>query len=119
MTALNGKTVDLIKLRDELTAAGIVVSALGTAGDDLFTYDEKGEAAPLPLRAAAVIAAHVPPGPSSEPTRDERLLAAVDQAKVAVKAGPFTKDQSDVLAAVFDGLGQAITGGSPLAARGQ
>lgn len=49
------------------------------------------------------------------PTRDERLLAAVDGAKTdvaeAVKAGVFTQQQATALASVFDKLGQAITGG--------
>jgi hypothetical protein len=50
--------------------------------------------------------------PAPEPTRDERLLEAVDQAKTAVAGGAFTQQQAATLAAVFDGLGQAITGGS-------
>ena len=62
---------------------------------------------------AAVVDAHEPkPAPESGPTRDERLLAAVDQAKEAVTtSGQFTQAQAAVLSAVFDGLGQAITGG--------
>lgn len=63
MTALNGKQVDLLALRAELVAAGINVSALGTAGDELFTYDEDGSPVDLPKGAAAVVAAHQPPEP--------------------------------------------------------
>jgi hypothetical protein len=52
------------------------------------------------------------PAPEVKPSRDQRLLAAVDQAKAAVGAGSvFTKQQAAVLAAAFDGLGAAITGG--------
>lgn len=54
------------------------------------------------------------PIPDAEPSRDERLLAAVDSAKAAVAGSKsFTSEQAAVLAAVFDGLGQAITGGRP------
>ncbi len=55
------------------------------------------------------------PLPDPGPTRDERLLDAVDQAKTdvteAVKAGIFTQQQALALASVFDKLGQAIAGG--------
>lgn len=49
--------------------------------------------------------------PEPEPSRDERLLAAVDSAKTAVaESKVFTLAQAAVLSAVFDGLGKAITG---------
>lgn len=51
--------------------------------------------------------------PEPAPSRDERLLAAVAQAKALVGSGGFTDTQATKLAAVFDGLGTAITGGSP------
>ena len=54
------------------------------------------------------------PEPEPEPSLDERLLAAVDSAKTAVTASKsFTAEQAAVLAAVFDGLGKAITGEAP------
>jgi hypothetical protein len=45
------------------------------------------------------------------PPRDERLLAAVDQATTAVTASDaFTDEQKVILAGVFAGLGAAIAG---------
>lgn len=55
-----------------------------------------------------------PADPEPEPSRDERLLAAVDAAKAAVTGGKvFSAEQAAVLSAVFDGLGKAITGEAP------
>jgi hypothetical protein len=104
---LNGKRVDLVQLAAELTAAGVQNRALGQDGDDVHSYDASGAYEDLPAGAAAVIAAHVPT--AAPPTRDERLLAAVDAAKAAVGAGAFTPTQAATLQAVFDGLGAAIT----------
>lgn len=63
---------------------------------------------------ADLISAHDPtpdPEPEPAPSRDEQLLAAVDAAKAAVAVGKvFSAEQAAVLAAVFDGLGKAITG---------
>lgn len=54
------------------------------------------------------------PLPDGSPSRDARLLAAVDSAKTQVAASKaFTVEQAAVLAAVFDGLGKAITGEAP------
>lgn len=54
------------------------------------------------------------PEPTPEPSRDERLLEAVEQAKSAVSTGSvFTKAQVATLSACFDGLAQAITGVQP------
>jgi hypothetical protein len=53
------KEVDLAKLEQELTAAGIVHNALGMAGDDLFTYDANGIQVELPPEAQAVVDNHV------------------------------------------------------------
>lgn len=75
---LNGKIVDLVKLGQELTAAGIPHNALGTAGDEVFTYNEKGEPMELPTEAMPVIDAHVLPLP--EPDPDEELAAAIGAA---------------------------------------
>lgn len=61
--------------------------------------------------AAGNTAAPAAPEPEPEPTRDDRLLAAVDAAKTAVShSKSFTAEQAAVLSAVFDGLGKAITG---------
>lgn len=63
-------------------------------------------------KGASVQEADPPPEP--EPSRDERLLAAVDSAKAAVaESKVFTAQQAAVLSAVFDGLGRAITGEAP------
>lgn len=58
---LNGKRVELVQLQQEMIAAGVQVSALGTTGDDLHTYDQNGAAIDVPGGAAVVVAAHVPP----------------------------------------------------------
>lgn len=58
---LNGKVVDIAALATELEAAGIPILELGTADDEVFTYDEDGTILDLPPAAAAVIAAHVLP----------------------------------------------------------
>lgn len=59
---LNGKTVNLPQLRQELAAAGLAPGALGTVGDDLVGYDGQGRIVSVPATAAAlaVLAAHVP-----------------------------------------------------------
>ena len=57
---LNGKDVRLVQLRAEMLAAGITVPALGTSGDDLHTYDARGEPKELPASAQAVLDAHAP-----------------------------------------------------------
>ena len=58
---LNGRPVQLDALTSELQAAGISVSALGTVGDELITYDVDGGPVDLPADAASVVAAHTPP----------------------------------------------------------
>lgn len=58
---------------------------------------------------AAYEALRAIPEPTLGATRDERLLEAVKQAKIAVAAGPFSEAQAAVLSAVFDGLGAAIS----------
>lgn len=62
---LQGKRVDLPQLQAELLAAGVAVArGLGTAGDELHTYDGSGD--PLDVTGAtaqSVLAAHVPPAP--------------------------------------------------------
>lgn len=61
---LNGKRVELHQLRAEIIAAGIAIGDLGTAGDELVTYDADGHTMPdLPSGIAAVLAAHVAPLP--------------------------------------------------------
>lgn len=109
---LDGKAIDLEQIAGELAAAGIPVPlGVGVTADRLHTYDAEGELADLPPAADAVIAAHQkPPAP---PSRDERLLAAVASATSAVAAGGFTAQQTQVLQAVFNGLGDAIRGETP------
>ena len=58
---LNGKRVDLNQLHAELTAAGVIVPALGTMGDNLHTYTAQGLVIDVPPGAQAVVNAHVPP----------------------------------------------------------
>ena len=104
------KPVNLDQLQTELAAAGFDVPALGTAGDTVHTYDETGAVVELPPEAAAVLAAHVA-DVSMPPTRDERLLAAAEQAKERiVSSGRFTAAQAGALADAFDSLITAITG---------
>jgi len=55
---LNGKVVNLARLCEELTTAGVVHNALGTAGDEIFTYDSNGTPIELPPEAKAVIDTH-------------------------------------------------------------
>lgn len=57
---LNGKVIALAQLQAEMIAAGIAITALGTANDFLFTYDAQGQPADLPAGADAVLIAHVP-----------------------------------------------------------
>lgn len=60
---------------------------------------------------AAYEALRAAPEPEPGPSRDDRLLTAVAQAKAAVDApGVFTKQQAALLAAVFEALGVAIRG---------
>lgn len=73
---LNGKTVDLEALEIELNAAGIPTRALGTLGDEIFTYDEQGMPVDLPPGAAAVIEAHELPEPPL--TKNDLLLMMLD-----------------------------------------
>jgi hypothetical protein len=63
---LNGKHVDLPLLKIEATAAGVVVGDLGTAGDELVTYDAGGHTVDVPAAMAPVLAAHVAPAPITD-----------------------------------------------------
>jgi len=73
---LNGKTVNMVQLADELRTAGIDVPSLGAAGDDIHTYDAGGVIVDLPPESAAVIAVHEPAHPV--PTRNAILLSLLD-----------------------------------------
>jgi hypothetical protein len=65
---LNGRRVDLPTLRAEIIAAGIAIGDLGTAGDELVTWDADGHTVPdLPAAVTAVLAAHVVPPPPPQP----------------------------------------------------
>lgn len=63
---LNGKRVDLPQLKVEATAAGVAVGDLGTAGDQLVTWDSDGHTIDVPAGMAAVLAAHVAPAPMTD-----------------------------------------------------
>lgn len=53
----------------------------------------------------------VPEEQPDQPSRDDRLLGAVEQAKSVVETpGVFTKQQAALLAAIFEKLGEAIRG---------
>jgi hypothetical protein len=100
-----GMDVLTIQLRD----AGHLSASQGLqmTGTTLMTADDNGDPLELSMEAQAFVVAFVPPEPTL--TRDERLLAAVDAAKVAVTGGAFTPQQAATLQAVFDGLGAAIS----------
>ncbi len=102
---LNGKIVgidiDLQQFQDELLAAGIQVPALGTAEDDLHTYNEKGEPVDLPSEAAHVLATHVL---ASVPSTADLLTTVADQLEMATTP----KQQAEALRALAAALrGQA------------
>jgi hypothetical protein len=62
---LNGKVVDLPLLKTQAVAAGAITAAtdLGTAGDELITWDVDGHTIDVPPAMAPVLAAHVAPLP--------------------------------------------------------
>lgn len=78
---LNGKKIDLPQLKAEADAAGVVVGDLGTAGDELVTYDEDGHTIDVPAEMAPVLAAHVPPAPET-PVASILLLMLADVSDV-------------------------------------
>lgn len=100
---LNGKRVDLVQLRQELAAAGITLGALGTAGDDLTTYDADGKPQEMPAGAGAVVDAHVPPpatdyGASADVISDRQKIAAyVTQSKGYLGIPNASKTIADVV----------------------
>lgn len=55
------KRLDLVQLAAEMTAAGLVIRALGTIVDNLHTYNAQGTPIEPPPGAQAVVDAHVPP----------------------------------------------------------
>ena len=89
---LNGKTIDLALLGEQLAVAGIVLP-LGTYGDDLVTFDAEGAAHDLTpaqqLIVAPVIAAHDP----------ERAPARVLRAQVLALAASAVGIRLDNLTA--------------------
>lgn len=88
------KTVTLDKLARELKSAGIQVRGLGTAGDNLHTYDANGVPTELPAGASAVVNAHVA-DPPPVPLGDQ-LAAAL------LRAGTF-EEAKPLLAAILRG----------------
>lgn len=103
---LNRKRVDLPQLQAELIAAGVNVPALGTAGDDLHTYDAAGDSADLPPAAAAVIAAHVP-----VPTKDALAVAARALKAAATTDTILAAPIKQAIGALVDALVADRTGG--------
>ena len=81
------KVVNLGQLQTELAAAGVTVNALGTTGDDLFTYDKQGVPCELPDGAAAVVAAHVPKVDTTPTIADQ--VAALQAAVLDLALGGF------------------------------
>lgn len=59
---LNRKIVDLVQLQAEMVAAGVAITALGSDGVSVFTYDAQGQPADFSnmTLAATVLAAHTP-----------------------------------------------------------
>jgi hypothetical protein len=89
---LNNRPVDLEQLKTELATAGVAVTALGTIGDTLVTYDASGAPADLPPAANAVVAAHTP----STALRDQLVSALTS----SVGVGLTTLTQAQRLALV-------------------
>lgn len=91
MTRLT-KAVDLAQLAQELTAAGVNHNGLGLSGRDpatdleIYTYRPDGSAVDLPAAAAAVIAAHIAPGPVTPPSYGPDAADIDRQAAAAVTA---------------------------------
>lgn len=80
-------------------------------GDELAAFEHQRANPPIVYVGQQTITVTPPDDPAPlPPSRDDRLMVAVEQAKVAVEGGAFTKQQAATLAAVFDGLGAAITG---------
>jgi hypothetical protein len=84
---VTGLTLNLPQLADELTTAGITVTSLSRAGNELLTADGNGHLVDLPSGAAAVIAAHVA-APEVDPVVpvDETLFTAATTAATAAAA---------------------------------
>lgn len=102
---LNGKRIDLPTLKQQATAAGVVVGDLGTAGDELVTYDAQGHTIDVPAGMAAVLAAHTPPAPptpasygSDAADLDQQAAQAATQLRAFVAAA--TPTNAEVVAAV-------------------
>jgi hypothetical protein len=91
---LNGKRVDLPRLKAEATTAGVVVGDLGTVGldatglpDELITWDDQGATIDVPAAMAPVVAAHVPPPLVVEfagSTQVEAIVRTTDAAPLVV-----------------------------------
>jgi len=82
----NGKRVNLARLADELTAAGVPHNQLGMISTDqngkVFTYDADNMPAELPAEAAAIVAAHAPDpdpdyGADADDTTPQQLVTRV------------------------------------------
>lgn len=58
MAVTTTKTLDLVLLKEQLTAAGIAVNTLGTSGLLVHTYNTDGAITDLPPSAQAVVDTH-------------------------------------------------------------
>lgn len=83
---LNGKVVDLRRLKQEAGAAGVTVRDLGIVGDYLHTYDAQGNIIDVPPGMAAVLAAHVSPVAPTPPNYGPDAADIDQQAAAAVTA---------------------------------
>jgi len=96
---LGGKKIDLALLQTELAAAGIVVPALGTAGDDLHTYDVSGAVVDVPAGVAAVLSAHDPEQAPERVLRAQILVLAASA--VGVRLDALTAAQQQAILAII------------------
>ena len=114
---LNGKVVRLDQLQDELATAGIVIPALGIAGDDLHTYDAAGTVVDLPLAARPVVDAHVPraaytaeeTAEDTDRTQRAALVGAVNDDRLALAAGAGSLTTAQRLARLEAALARTDT----------
>jgi hypothetical protein len=100
---LNGKRVTLPKLQAEAQAASVAVGELGTAGDDLVTWDADGHTVDVPPAMQPVLAAHVAdPLPAPLPVLDvgsdaappDQLADAVTQLRAYLALAAPTNAQT-------------------------
>lgn len=100
---LNGKRVTLPKLQTEARTAGVTVGDLGTAGDELVTWDVDGHTVDVPRAMQPVLAAHVAdplPAPlpaldvGSDAAQPDQLADAVTQLRAYLALAAPTNAQT-------------------------